>query len=173
VTSSIRSIDAHSWQTRIREQRVMRTRSWCRTCRASHDLLIVYHHLRGVLHYADDGNMKRRLALRQSPLQRRRWVATRRMQLLKHLTAASRRQRFSRRLFVATLRELGADETLASLIGEPTRIPTTRYGQAIAMAILLRHSWRPDDLANCAVRLGLQPYVRPSEHRRGRGSGHG
>lgn len=92
--------------------------------------------------------------------------------MLKQLTAASRRQRFSRRLFLATLREVGADETLVSLIGEPSRMRKGQYGQAVAVAILLRHSWRPDDLAECAVQLGLQLNVRPTE-RRARRSGHG
>jgi hypothetical protein len=62
---------------------------------------------------------------------------------------------FDRRLLTALLEELGVDDTFHVLVGCPETVPEERYGHAIATALLLRHSWRPDDLEECAQRLGL------------------
>jgi hypothetical protein len=75
--------------------------------------------------------------------------------MLAELAAAASSLRLNRSLLVNLLEELGADETFAVLVGEPSRIPKRQFGQAIAVGLLLRHSWRPDDLEECAKRLGL------------------
>jgi hypothetical protein len=43
------------------------------------------------------------------------------------------------------------------------RLPASQYPRLLAIAVLLRHSWRPDDLAHTAKRLGLRQPVPPSE----------
>jgi hypothetical protein len=79
--------------------------------------------------------------------------------------------RLDRALLAMLLEELGADEMFFALIGEPGRVPKRKFGQALAVMLLLRHSWRPDDLEECANRLGLtmpdpQPTPKGRSHSR-------
>jgi hypothetical protein len=55
------------------------------------------------------------------------------------------------------IEELYIDESIEALLGEhPHALPTRRYPEAIAVALILRHSWRADDLACIVERLGLK-----------------
>ena len=48
------------------------------------------------------------------------------------------------------------DGDIEKLVGTARRkLPFQKYPQAIAMALILRHSWRADDLAAILERLGL------------------
>ena len=106
---------------------------------------------------------------RQDPSERRDWVEVPRRQFLEELAAAASTVRLGRDLFLTLLEELGVDETFVALLGEPKRIPKSRFGHAIAVLLLLRHSWRPDDLEECANRLGLtMPDPEPPPKRRSR-----
>jgi hypothetical protein len=59
------------------------------------------------------------------------------------------------------IEELYVDESIDHLLGEhPRDLPTRRYPEAIAVALILRHSWRADDLAWIVERLGLKRHVR-------------
>jgi hypothetical protein len=59
-------------------------------------------------------------------------------------------------LLALVLEELGTDDLFAELVGTARTIPRRRYAQALAVAIAIRHSWRPDSLAFVAKRLGLR-----------------
>jgi hypothetical protein len=61
----------------------------------------------------------------------------------------------SRRLLKALLDELHISDDFDTLIGPTHRLPATHYPQLVAIALLLRHSWCPDDLSRTAKRLGL------------------
>jgi hypothetical protein len=55
------------------------------------------------------------------------------------------------------IEELYIDESLNDLLGEhPRDLPTRRYAEAIAAALILRHSWRADDLTWIVESLGLK-----------------
>jgi hypothetical protein len=57
--------------------------------------------------------------------------------------------------------ELYIDESIDELLGaDPRDLPTRRYPEAIAVALILRHSWRADDLAWIVERLGLKRATR-------------
>jgi hypothetical protein len=59
------------------------------------------------------------------------------------------------------IEELYIDESIEDLLGErPRDLPTRRYPEAIAVALILRHSWRADDLAWIVERLGLKRGAR-------------
>jgi hypothetical protein len=59
------------------------------------------------------------------------------------------------------IEELYIDESIEALLGEhPHALPTRRYPEAIAVALILRHSWRTDDLACIVERLGLNRRTR-------------
>ena len=71
---------------------------------------------------------------------------------------------WNKRLLSVLLDELYADETLAQLIGRPPLAEPGRWAQAVAIAIILRHSWRPDDLENVINRLGLKRSFQKDQH---------
>jgi hypothetical protein len=59
------------------------------------------------------------------------------------------------------IEELYIDESIDDLLGEPPGdLPARRYPEAIAVALILRHSWRPDDLAWIVERLELKRGAR-------------
>ena len=52
--------------------------------------------------------------------------------------------------------ELYVDDGLEELLGKaPGRLQVRQYPQAVAVALILRHSWRADDLACILERLGV------------------
>jgi len=85
----------------------------------------------------------------------RRWRVDRRTGALRRIAARARTLRWSRDLLSVVLEELQSDEALVTLVGPLARIPRSRYPQVIAVAVALRHSWRPDDLARITRRLRL------------------
>ena len=55
------------------------------------------------------------------------------------------------------LDELHVDDSLEALIGAPLhKLRRHQYPQAIAIALILRHSWRADDLTCVLERLGIR-----------------
>ena len=64
---------------------------------------------------------------------------------------------WSRRLLEALLDELYANQAVEELLSTtPARLSKRRFAQAVALALVVRHSWHPDDLASTAKRLGLR-----------------
>ena len=54
------------------------------------------------------------------------------------------------------LEELYVDDGLEELLGKsPSELQVRQYPQAVAAALILRHSWRADDLACILERLGM------------------
>jgi len=54
------------------------------------------------------------------------------------------------------LEELYVDDGLEELLGTARdRLRVRQYPQAVAVALILRHSWRADDLACILARLGV------------------
>ena len=54
------------------------------------------------------------------------------------------------------LNELYVDDQLEELLAKtPRKLRSRQYPQAVALALILRHSWRADDLAWMVKRLGL------------------
>ena len=61
----------------------------------------------------------------------------------------------------ALLEELHISDDFDVLVGRVARLPASQYPRLLAIALLLRHSWCPRDLARTATRLGLS---RPNPH---------
>ena len=61
----------------------------------------------------------------------------------------------SRGLLQALLEELHISDDFDVLVGRVSRQPASQYPRLLAIALLLRHSWCPQDLARTATRLGL------------------
>lgn len=63
----------------------------------------------------------------------------------------------SRALLRALLEELHISDDFDALVGRVTRLPAREFPRLLAVALLLRHSWCPQDLLRTATRLGLPP----------------
>lgn len=101
--------------------------------------------------------------LRSTPrLDLERWRVEVRPLWLEQLAADAAHLVWSRQLFSVLLEELWIDETFAKLVGEPSEIPEERYPESVAVALLLRHSWRPDDLVQAAARIGITSVQGPA-----------
>jgi hypothetical protein len=64
-------------------------------------------------------------------------------------------QRWTLPLIQALLEELYVDDSIVDLLGDLRSIPVSRYPQLIAVALALRHSWRPDDFKQFTHRFEL------------------
>lgn len=84
-----------------------------------------------------------------------RWRREARPKLLRRLVRRTNGLRWSAALFDALMDELMVgDEEFVALLG-PTRVATTQYPQAIAVALALRHSWNEVSLREFTRRLRL------------------
>jgi len=84
------------------------------------------------------------------------WRKISRPRLLRSAVRLTNSLPWTQRLLEALLDELYADQAVEELLATPPgRLPKRRYPQAVALALVVRHSWHPDDLAFTANRLGL------------------
>ena len=87
----------------------------------------------------------------------KRWRRDTRPRIIRTVVSATRALRWSRDLVEAILEELYVDDHFEELLGRaPGDLRPGHYAQAIAVALVLRHSWHPDDLACMLKRLKLR-----------------
>ena len=81
---------------------------------------------------------------------------------------------WSRGLLHALLEELHISDDFDVLVGRVARLPASEYPRLLAIALLLRHSWCPQDLARTATRLGLSrpTLLTPESRTKPRDGGH-
>jgi hypothetical protein len=72
---------------------------------------------------------------------------------------------WSPRLLRVLVDELHIDGVYDDIVGSPDRTPPDRYAEAVTVALILRHSWRLDDLARCLKRLRLPAIPKRSKNR--------
>ena len=101
-----------------------------------------------------------------------RWRSVLRPQVLRLIAGSTRRLSWTGRLLTLLLEELYVDDLFTELLGPPQRLPAARYAQAVALAIALRHSWRPDDLLDVATRLGINLEPKAPRHLRAKARPH-
>ena len=91
----------------------------------------------------------------------KRWRRDVRSEAVRAAVKRTTALRWSASLLELLTEELYIDESIDDLLGEhPRDLPTRRYPEAIAVALILRHSWRADDLAWIVDRLGLKRSAR-------------
>jgi hypothetical protein len=92
------------------------------------------------------------------------WRAALRPRMLRALVANTAGMTWNKRLIAVLLEELWIDDLFKQLMGDARRLPKERYPQAVAVALLLRHSWRPDTLAHLAKQLGVRTNALEKNH---------
>ena len=86
----------------------------------------------------------------------RRWRRATRPTAVRVAVSATKSLRWNRPLIEAVLEELYVDDHFEELLERaPGDLRPGQYAQAIAVALILRHSWHPDDLACMLKRLKL------------------
>ena len=83
------------------------------------------------------------------------WRRELRPRAMRLMAARTRHLAWSRALVSVLLDELQPDDLFTEIVGAPNRITPSRFPQAVAIALLLRHSWRQVDLTRIARRLGI------------------
>lgn len=87
----------------------------------------------------------------------RRWRRDTRPKAIRTAISSTKALRWSRPLIEAALEELYVDDHFEELLGRARgNLRPSQYAQAIAVALILRHSWHPDDLACMLKRLKLR-----------------
>ena len=98
----------------------------------------------------------------------KRWRRDVRPRTVRSAVSATASLRWSPSLMKVLVEELYVDDGLEELLGKaPSRLQVRQYPQAVAVALILRHSWRADDLACILERLGMtngrkSTFARPS-----------
>ena len=86
----------------------------------------------------------------------KRWRRDVRPRAVRSAVSATASLRWSSSLMEVLLEELYVDDGLEELLGKsPTELQVRQYPQAVATALILRHSWLADDLACILERLGM------------------
>lgn len=93
----------------------------------------------------------------------RDWRQDGRWDALRLLARETRRAKWSPAMLDALVEELFVGEEFVRLLGDPRRLPVRRYPQAVAIALAIRHSWRPDDFQRTLNRL--LPSTRRTQRR--------
>ena len=87
----------------------------------------------------------------------RRWRREGRHKAIRAAVSATKALRWNGPLIETILEELYVDDHFEELLGRaPGDLRPGQYAQAIAVALILRHSWHPDDLACMLKRLKLR-----------------
>ena len=86
----------------------------------------------------------------------RRWRRDTRPRIIRTVVSATKALKWSTSLIEAVLEELYVDDHFEELLERaPGDLRPSQSAQAIAVALILRHSWQPDDLACMLNRLRL------------------
>jgi hypothetical protein len=91
-----------------------------------------------------------------------------RLRRLQALANSLTELRWSPALLRCLVDEMRVDEDFATVLADPVRVPTRQYPQAVAIAIALRHSWRPDLFARISRELRRMSRVQLRQHPSGR-----
>ena len=92
------------------------------------------------------------------------WRRVVRPRVIRDVLAGTDSLRWSPLLLEVLMQELYVDDEIAQILGTaPRRLPRREYAQAVAVALVLRHSWRPDDFDYILERLGLIDAIPPSQ----------
>ena len=83
------------------------------------------------------------------------WRRYSRLDDLRRLAEGATGLTLSRGLLYALLEELHISDDFDVLVGRVAHLPASEYPRLLAIALLLRHSWCPQDLSRTAARLGL------------------
>ena len=87
----------------------------------------------------------------------RRWRRNSRPRSVRAAVYATKGFRWTRPLIEAVLEELYVDDHFEELLGRaPGDLRPGQYAQSVAVALILRHSWHPNDLACMLKRLKLR-----------------
>jgi hypothetical protein len=85
----------------------------------------------------------------------RSWRQRGRLAVLRDLADAADGLPLSSRLLQLLLEELHVSDDFDALVGPVGRVPASHRPWLLAVAVLVRHSWCPGDLARTAARVGL------------------
>jgi hypothetical protein len=100
------------------------------------------------------------------------WRRELRPRAMRLMAARTRHLAWSRALVSVLLDELQPDDLFAEIVGAPNRLAPSQFPQAVAIALLLRHSWRQADLTQIARRLGITLRTKALKNIHSKGRGH-
>ena len=85
-----------------------------------------------------------------------RWRTELRPRAVRLIADRTAKLPWSRMLLRLLFEDIRIDDLFLDVVGKPEALPVTRYPQAVATALALRHSWQRDDLITFSKRLGVK-----------------
>ena len=85
-----------------------------------------------------------------------RWRTELRPRAVRLIADRTAKLPWSRMLLRLLLEDIRIDDLFLDVVGKPEALPVSRYPQAVATALALRHSWQRDDLITFSKRLGVK-----------------
>ena len=110
--------------------------------------------MRELRHLVNDVDRQLEAAVRaKQELDAARWREQLRPSAMRLFAARTVKLRWSRALVKLLIEELHPDALFTELVGDLDHVPSRRWPQIIAIAVVLRQSWRRDGLTNIARHL--------------------
>jgi ParB/RepB/Spo0J family partition protein len=85
-----------------------------------------------------------------------RWRTELRPRAIRLIADRTAKLPWSRMLLRLLFEDIRVDDLFLDAVGKPESLPVSRYPQAVATALALRHSWQRDDLIAFSKRLGVK-----------------
>ena len=107
-------------------------------------------------HKAEEARRKQEEAWEKQRAETERWRTELRPLAVRLIANRTAKQPWSRMLLRLLLEDIRIDDLFLEVVGQPEALPVSKYPQAVAVALALRHSWRREDLATFSKRLGVK-----------------
>jgi hypothetical protein len=105
---------------------------------------------------AEEARRKQEEVWEKQRVETERWRTELRPRAMRVVADRTVKLPWSRMLLRLLLEDIRIDDVFLEVVGKPETLPVSRYPQAVAVALALRHSWRREDLATFSKRLGVK-----------------
>ena len=105
---------------------------------------------------AEKARRRQEEAWEKQRLEAERWRTELRPRAVRLIAQRTAKLPWSRMLLRLLLEDIRIDDLFLEVMGKPEALPTSKYPQAIAVALAVRHSWQRDDLVTLSKRLGVK-----------------
>ncbi len=105
---------------------------------------------------AEEARRKQEEAWERQRAETERWRTELRPLAVRLIADRTAKQPWSRMLLRLLLEDIRIDDLFLEVVGKPEALPVSKYPQAVAVALALRHSWQREDLITFSKRLGVK-----------------
>lgn len=105
---------------------------------------------------AEEATRKQEEAWERQRVEAERWRTELRPRAMRLVAQRTSKLPWSRMLLRLLLEDIRTDDLFLEVMGKPEALPTSKYPQAIAVALAVRHSWQRESFITFSKRLGVK-----------------